>query len=102
MVGFQVYPTDFVPLGSNFSGKTSYCLHMANGTLWGSGKSNIAFHGSKIKTGSTITGTYDRKAHTISFGVDDSAPKVAFNNVEASGLRAMCSFYDIGASATFC
>ncbi len=103
MVGFQVYPAGFVPLGVNFSSNTSYYLHVSKGSLYGSGKTAEAFHGSNIKTGSIITGTYDREAHTISFGVDDSAPKVAFTNVHhASGLRAMCNFYETGAYATFC
>ncbi len=103
MVGFQVYPAGFVPLGSNLTGNTSYYLQVNQGALYGSGKSGERFHGSRINTGSIITGTYDREAHTISFGVDDSAPKVAFTNVHhASGLRAMCNFAETGASATFC
>lgn len=103
MVGFQVYPAGFKTLGDNVEGKTSYYINVSNGTLYGSGKRGERFHGSSIETGSIITGTYDREAHTISFGVDDSAPKVAFTNVHhASGLRAMCNFLDTGASATFC
>ncbi len=102
MVGFQVYPGGFVHLRANFGGNTSYYLHVNNGSLYGSGKNNEIFHGSKLKTGSIITGTYDREAHTISFGVDDSAPKVAFTNVHALGLRAMCNFREMGASVTFC
>ncbi len=102
MVGFQVYPAGFKTLGDNVEGKTSYYINVSNGTLYGSGKRGERFHGSSIETGSIITGTYDREAHTISFGVDDSAPKVAFTNVHASGLRAMCSFGEMGASATFC
>ncbi len=102
MVGFQVYPTGFVPLGRNFSGNTSYSLYSYDGSLYGSGEDGNKLHGFIIETGSIITGTYDREAHTISFGVDDSAPKVAFTNVLASGLRAMCNFREIGSSATFC
>jgi hypothetical protein len=102
MVGFQVYPAGFLPLGANYYGDTSYYLCIRDGTLWGSGKICESFHGSKLKTGSIITGIYDREAHTISFGVDDSAPKVAFPNVQASGLRAICQFGETGASATLC
>jgi hypothetical protein len=67
--------------------------------LWGSGKSGEAFNGSNCKTGSGVfTGTYDREAHTMSFGVDDSAPKVAFSNVHASGLRAMSTSHSLAGS----
>ncbi len=90
-----MYPAGFVPVRVNYSGNTSYYLYVYvhNGSLHESGKSksNHVFHGSQLKTGSIITGTYDREAHTISFGVDGSAPKVAFTNVHASGLRAMCN-----------
>ncbi len=103
MVGIQLHPSGFVPFGNGYMGNTSYYLWVVQGTLYCSGKSNESFHGSQIQTGGIITGTYDREVHTISFSVDDSwSPKVAFGNVYASGLRAMCNFADNGASATFC
>jgi len=93
MIGF-VDPAAFSANGQIYAHQNSYVLYVADGNLYGNGKSNSGYGNSvAIAVGQTVESIFDPEQKTISFTVDGVSRGVAFTGVTANALHATCHFY---------
>mmetsp|Transcript_24792 Transcript_24792/g.41949 ORF Transcript_24792/g.41949 Transcript_24792/m.41949 type:complete len:315 (+) Transcript_24792:22-966(+) len=92
MMGF-IERSAFNEYGQNYSSQNAYCIYVYNGALYGNGKSDAGYFGSRINVGQILECVHNSEDKTISFSVNGECKGVAFADVQFDDLHALCCFH---------
>lgn len=90
-----------LPMPGNYDyDNCGFWMYLSNGSLYSQAGDRERAYAQQVKAGSTVTCSYDTRAHTVSYAVDGVEKGVAFRNVTGE-LYPAAMLYKVGDIITF-